>query len=864
MNVTDESAHVSCAVCQQPIELRRPELIDAGADRALIDALVDGSLFRTGCPHCQSDIDLDLPVLVYFPDRALPIWFLPARGTDNEQDTADFRRLLADFQVSRPDDCDEAWRQLFWVIGRAEFSEVALHRRSFPAAGRALLPGIRQFRRAGTMEELRGALEGHPELISDQVQQLLNEIVDQQWLRRDEDGAAEFEDDRALLQSCREIGIQATLDEIDRAASAALLALHEAADRATENYEKASSNAGLEAREHAYQLVMTHPDFNQAPKGFSWRIFYGRALTNYDWFKQKGEVDRLDRAIADIEQALEMMPRLSLRERCDLLNSHGKWRTDRYELLRNRNDLDAAISTWQEAYALAPKGNPKPLQIVGNLGRGLRDRFTASGDATDLDRAVEFLDEGYNTARVFNQLSEIARALNSLGITYHLRYDSRGDAADLSRAIRAFTEACANTRDDKAGLRRAAANLSSAFRTKYDRDGDLSDLDQAIDILHRLAGSDGLDDFASIAHSLGDTCLTRYARTHDRRDLDAAMAALERTVDESRYPTYLASLAQGLLTRYGLDADLKDLKHALALLDEALASDAPPDVAASLRSQAGRAYEWAFERNGERAWIDKAVEHYQEAYDSLAPEAPIVPAALYLLGRALSTRHRRFKDPRDATRADRHLDHACQTGLTRAPQQAFAAGRLWGDWSVEREAWETAGRAFNYAGRAASQLLRAQPDREAKEVLLKAFQGLATARAHCLAKLRRPDDAVSALEGGRIQLRDEATTVSELALKRLVARGDSVLAQRYRDLRSAISDDGKETATANELQTLQTELREMVSRIDALLHLDEQSNTAAFADVAAQMRGPRPRSIVYLATYRETTLRSLLRKDDHG
>jgi len=99
MNVTDESAHVSCAVCQQPIELRRPELIDAGADRALIDALVDGSLFRTGCPHCQSDIDLDLPVLVYFPDRALPIWFLPARGTDNEQDTADFRRLLADFQV---------------------------------------------------------------------------------------------------------------------------------------------------------------------------------------------------------------------------------------------------------------------------------------------------------------------------------------------------------------------------------------------------------------------------------------------------------------------------------------------------------------------------------------------------------------------------------------------------------------------------------------------------------------------------------------------------------------------------------------------------------------------------------------------
>jgi hypothetical protein len=176
---------------KKPVALRSPEVIDADADRMLIDALVDGSLFRTLCPHGQSEIDLDFPVLVFFPDRALPIWFLTAQATDSEQDSADFRRLLARFRAARPDDWDEAWWQLFWATGRTEFSEVALQRRSFPAAGRAL-----------------------PQLLSDQVQQLLNEIVDQHWLRRDEGGASDFEDDRALLQSCREIGTEVTLSDL--------------------------------------------------------------------------------------------------------------------------------------------------------------------------------------------------------------------------------------------------------------------------------------------------------------------------------------------------------------------------------------------------------------------------------------------------------------------------------------------------------------------------------------------------------------------------------------------------------------------------------------------------------------------------
>ena len=854
-DVTDKYTHVSCPVCQQAFGLGRPDVIDAGADRALIDALVDGSLFRVHCPHCQSDLNLDLPVIVYFPDRALPIWFLHAQGTDNKQDTADFRRLLAGFQVSRPDGWDEAWWQLFWVSGRAEFSEVALQRRSVPVDSRALLPGIIQLSRAETMEQTRGVLEAHPELISDEVQQLLNEIVDQHWLRRDEDGAADFEDDRALLQSCREIGIEETLGDIDRAVSPALTELHDAVDLANEQHEKAPSHAGLETREQAYQLMMAHPEFHLALKGFSWRIFFGRALMNRHWFEQERDIDRLDRAIADIEQALLMMPRLSLRERCSLLNSHGKWRLDRYERLRNKGDLDAAISTWQEAYALAPKGQLKSLMIVGNLGRSLKDRFTASGDVTDLDRAVEFLDEGYKTARVFNQRSGIVPALTSLGITYCLRYESRGDADDLTRAVGALTEACANARDDLTGFRRAAGNLSRVLRTKYDRNGNLSDLDQAIDILRQLAGSDGVDDVGWILHNLGGACLTRHGRTHDRRDLDASIAALELAIVKSRTPTFLASLAKGLLTRYNLDADIKDLGHALELMDEAIASHPSPEEPASFRSLAGQACEAAFERNGERVWIDKAVEHYQEAHDNLAPDTPVLTAALHQLGRALLERHRRFKDPRDATRADRHLDHACQTGLTRAPQQAFAAGRVWGDWSVDREMWDTAGRAFNYAEQAASKLLLAQPDRESKAVLLKAFQGLATARAHCLAKLGRPEDAVTALEDGRTQLRDGApTVVNQSALNRLIAMGEGVLSQRYRDLRVEISNLEREAAGAEAIETIHAALRETIKRIDELLDLDGSRNTVSFADVAAKTRGARPRSIIYLATYRERTL----------
>jgi len=127
-----ESTRVSCSKCQQSFAPHCSEVIDAEADYMLVDALIDGSLFSTRCPHCQSNLVLDVPVLAYFPNRALPIWFLPAQGRDNEQNTVDFHRLLCAFKVSHPDDWDEAWEQLFWMIGRGDFSQVGLYRRSFP------------------------------------------------------------------------------------------------------------------------------------------------------------------------------------------------------------------------------------------------------------------------------------------------------------------------------------------------------------------------------------------------------------------------------------------------------------------------------------------------------------------------------------------------------------------------------------------------------------------------------------------------------------------------------------------------------------------------------------------------------------
>jgi CHAT domain-containing protein/tetratricopeptide (TPR) repeat protein len=804
-------------------------------------------LFERQCPACAAAVKLDFPLIVTFYERALPIWFVVAEGTTNQEDSADWKRLSEQL-ASADSGWEAAWSELFWVARRNELASLACGRRFASRASRPLLSPLYTLHRAEDMTSLRGVLEQYPELLSDEALELLREIIEMQWLKRKEGAASDYEDDLALLLSCRDVGIDQTLSDLDRTVSPALLALHAAADQATETYTATRTRDNIEARLEAQRSITAHPEYARAPNGFRWRIELGFAYLFHDWFELENDPEKLDLAIAHIEQALALMPLLSRTERCILLNSLGKWRIDRYGNRANRADLDAAVSSWQEAYSLASKASPKSLQIVGNLGRALRDRFQASRDTTDLDRSVQVLKEAYETATRFNKLDAIAQTLNSLGYSYHERYQALGNADDLQRAIQALAKAHSDERTDQGTRRRAAHKLSQALITRFDRLGNLADLDNAISLARMLAQSAPTkEELRSAVQSLGTAGLTRYFRTHDRQDLDAAIAAFEQTA--SIDPATAERCADALLARYDLQHDIKDLKQAIVLLEAALKLPVEgTQVSAALHAQLGNAFERAFARVGDAELLGGAVAHFEEAREQTPPDAPALPTRLFHLGRALAKRYQHTGDPQDLTRAQRQMDYACQAGLKRDPQLAFDAGRYWGDWSVERVDWDGAGRAFNYAATAASLLLRVQPNRAAREILLRTTQGLASARAHCLVKLRRPEDAVSALESGRSRLRDRSR-LSSAVLNRLLAAGHGVLARRYRDLMAALDDPRREGN-----HELEEQLRDVLSEIDQQIDLDEQWNTMAWVDVAPITRSSRAPAIVYLSTYRDHTL----------
>ncbi len=82
------------------------------------------------------------------------------------------------------------------------------------------------------------------------------------------------------------------------------------------------------------------------------------------------------------------------------------------------------------------------------------------------------------------------------------------------------------------------------------------------------------------------------------------------------------------------------------------------------------------------------------------------------------------------------------------PEVAIVSARSWGNWALQRRAWEEAVTAYTYGRQAIDMLFATQFTRQAKESWLKEAQGLPANAAYALAKLGRLEEAVEG-SGGR-------------------------------------------------------------------------------------------------------------------
>ena len=72
----------------------------------------------------------------------------------------------------------------------------------------ALLQTIAAFINAKTWSESQRLVEQHPELLSDQADALLGQLVEAAQAQSDENARRTFEQHRALLRRCREVGVE--------------------------------------------------------------------------------------------------------------------------------------------------------------------------------------------------------------------------------------------------------------------------------------------------------------------------------------------------------------------------------------------------------------------------------------------------------------------------------------------------------------------------------------------------------------------------------------------------------------------------------------------------------------------------------
>jgi hypothetical protein len=206
-----------------------------------------------------------------------------------------------------------------------------------------LFQTIVAFIQADSLDGKQRIVEQHPELLTDEADQVVASLVESQT---DPEARQAVENHRALLQQCRQHGIQIAFAELTGSTGPnippAIMTLINQADQAEEQYLR--HGGGINALNQsvaAWQQVLNHPDLQNIPA--------------------------------------EIMPAI--------FNYAGIVFSYRYNAAGQLEDLNQALSLTQQAVALTPEDSPDKPSLLNNLGNSLSYRYARTGSLTDLEEA---------------------------------------------------------------------------------------------------------------------------------------------------------------------------------------------------------------------------------------------------------------------------------------------------------------------------------------------------------------------------------------------------------------------------------------------------------------------------------------------
>ena len=414
-----QTASLTCPQCGRDFSAEIWLIVDADEHPDLLERIRAGTLHTITCPHCGHEGQVDAPLLLLRLGATPPLLFSPAQRTTEEQDREQAAGLVNMLREQMGADWQDEWLAQGLPGVPRPFLPAALSADPEAAEAALLVPTLQAFIQAETWGESRRILEAHPELLSDEADALLGELITAAQAQGDEDARRVFEEHRALLRRCREVGIEQAFAEkmLPPEALAQAEALGLTPEQAVEMARLASqmplelrevlaelAAGGVEIRspEDLERLLAGRPDPREKLEQVAAHLGGGpsippefqddlrRAQEGQTRYKQVGDLAALNEAVAAWERIVNhpAFPQADERFRLAAWNDAGGAYLRRYWATGALPDLEAAVAHWERAVRLTPEGSPNLPSILNNLANGLRARYARTGALPDLEAAV--------------------------------------------------------------------------------------------------------------------------------------------------------------------------------------------------------------------------------------------------------------------------------------------------------------------------------------------------------------------------------------------------------------------------------------------------------------------------------------------
>lgn len=570
-------------------------------------------------------------------------------------------------------------------------------------------------------------------------------------------------------------------------------------------------------------------------------------------YMQKFDASRehltLGKAIALFEDALSELPEHDP-QWTTMAHSLGKALVARYGQQEDFADLQRAIETYEK---VNEKKHFQPALVSGNLGLAYLGLYEHQKSTSNLDTAVQFLQNSVDQLSADHPLSAIAT--RHLGRSYMLRYWHFRNVDDLESALRLLQKALLMTQNDHESMAEQLTSLGEGYQSRYAISSAASDLDTATRLFQDAVDKTASDDpkYSTRLQLLGRAYTEEGSKKRALKPLDKGIELIHESF-RSDYTKgvwarsrYLWRLGAAYKLRYDVSLRPEDINKAIQYARDDIAATPkghyPTDE--SLYGLGISLYLRYHIHTESLDDLDEAIKYLQDAANAVqADDKREAPMIYYYLAQTLESRHSKKGDARDWEMSKEIMEESLSQPLY-SPIQRLRSGldlvRLLSGAEKDASAFRAATETLSLLPSVTSRSLQNSD----KQDILRELDGLASdAAALALSTNHSAYDAIRLLESGRGVI---VRTMTEL-------RDDGTkLVQSYPDLAERLTKLGEQLDVQQSVADSFGELTSDTARIE---QADRRHNASReFEDLIDEIR-KKPGFKTYLAEPSETELMS--------